>query len=223
MAEEPKDLKDGKEEIADGAGQPEKKPASPTGEDADKKANEPEMVQISKTELEKIKEERDNYRKGVIRLNESRGRFLPGSEPSKPEPKKPKSKIDFEDDEGDDDEDKTPKGDFLTKKDLQFRDEKAAIRRACAQDPELNEHWAEIIVNFPPDWSRDSIEDIIAGLQHAKTVWKALNPDKPIDQGKKDTADLAADKGLGKGKEKQPTPEKKTIIPKKEGMSGWYK
>jgi hypothetical protein len=222
--EEKKDLKPAAEDNGTGNGQPDKKPTNPEGEGGDKKPQEPEMVQISKAELEKIKAEKENFRMGVIRLN-ARGRFLPGSEPLKAEPKKPKSDIDFEEGEGEEEEDKKPKGDFLTKKDLQLRDEKSAIKRACAEDPELDEHWNEIIGNFPSDWSRDSVEDIMSGLAQAKLVWKAMNPDKPVDQGKKDTADLAADKGLGKGKEKEPTkdPDKRTFIPKKEGMESWYK
>jgi hypothetical protein len=73
---------------------------------------------------------------------------------------------------------------------------------------------------------KDTVEDILADIEVAHKTWKAQQPskepEKKDDEDKKSVSDLAKDAGLGKGADKNPKPEKKSILPKKEPMTSWY-
>lgn len=228
MAEEEKDLKEGEEKTPTGDDQSDKK--TPDLEEDLEEGEEPsdEKVEISKPELEQLKkdaEEKENYRKAVIRLNRERGRRLPGSEPEK----KPKAKIE-EEEFGADEEEKMRekmKGEFVTKEELTLRDEQAAISEACRNE-EIALNWDEIIVFYIPP-KENSYTAKLAGILKAHKLWRAdkgltEKPEKTEEEKKKEkeAKDLATEKGLSKGKEKKPKPEKKSIIPKKEKMEDWY-
>ncbi|MCX6724242.1 MAG: hypothetical protein NT155_03685 [Candidatus Staskawiczbacteria bacterium] len=210
MSEEKKDLKPGGEQPPAGSGQ----------DDKDKKSTEQskdDTVQISKSELEQIKKDRDNYREGVI-ASKRKGRTIPGSEP---QVKKDKPANDGGD-AGDDDDSQ----EFVTKKDFTKNIEKSAIKEA-QKDSEVDENWDSIMEFYQPRHGKDTVDDILADIQTAKKVWKAENPTAPkTDKGEGDSkvaADLAADKGIGEGKDKKPTPEKKSILRnKKVPMKDWY-
>jgi hypothetical protein len=202
------DLKEGEEETPSDTGQSEKETADLSeGSEVEEKPAD-EKVEISKSELEKLQKdsvEKENYRKAVIRLNKTRGRFLPGSEPeSKPKPEK--------DEFGDD---TIPKEEFVTKKELTLRDEKSAISKAC-EDEEIALNWDDIMLFYVPS------EDKYQGIVNAHRRWKADKAimEKPVE--KQNIQDLVADKGLSKGKEKQPPSKKKVIIPHKTTMKEWY-
>lgn len=214
MSEETKeDLKEGEDKTPAGDDQPDKKDADSPEEDS----SEDEEVKISKSELEKLRkdaDEKENYRKAVIRLNQKNGRKLPGLELEK----KPKS------DNDDDDDDDESKGDFVTKQELVNRDEKQAVDKAC-ENEEIALNWDEIVVFYIP--SKDnSYNTKLAGILKAHKLWrldKGLT-DKPKEQdgGKKATKALVEEKGSAKGKDKKSAEKKKSIIPKKEKMEGWY-
>ena len=202
------DLKTGEEETPADADQSEKETAEPEGEGESPK----DEVTISKSELEKLQKdagEKENYRKAVIRLNRSRGRALPESEPEK----KP--------DEGW--EQKPPEEDFVTKQELRKRDEISVITKAC-EDPEIDENWDDIIVFYTPT-KDESYAAKLAGILKAHKLWsldRKLDEVPEKDEGKKVTSDLAAEKGLSKGKEKTPKPPKKSVLPKRQTMEEWY-
>jgi len=222
MAEEKKeDLKNGEEKNTKGADQPQKKP---TDSGAGKQKPE-EKVEISKSELEKLQKDaglKESYRKGLIRINRARGRILPGSEPEE----EPKKKEEEELDEFGEPIKKKKTEEFVTKKDLAIRDEKAAIAEAC-ENEEIALNWEDIIIFYVPP-KENTKEAKKQAIFDAHRRWRAeqgISEEKPKDEGKKDTGDLATDKGLRKGKEKDTgqKPEKKSIIPKKEKMEDWYK
>jgi hypothetical protein len=215
MAEENDDLKLGEKKTPEGTGQPEKKPTE-TGE---------EKVEISKSTLEQLQKDaglKENYRKGLIRLNKARGRILPESE-SDEEPKRKEPEEEF--DEFGEPIKKAKKEEFVTKKELVARDEKDAIAEAC-QNEEIALNWEDIVIFYVPP-KENTKEGKKQAIFDAHRRWRAEQgmSEKPEDQGKKDTKDLATDKGLSKGKEKDTgqKPEKKSIFPKKEKMSDWYK
>ncbi|MDD5065327.1 MAG: hypothetical protein PHQ35_11290 [Phycisphaerae bacterium] len=221
MAEEAKDdLKKGEDTNPSGTDQPEK---DETGSDAGaKKETAEETVTIPKSALEKLQKgvaDGENYKKGFLSIKRQ-GRTLPGAE-SDSKPKGVADEGDFGGGGSDDDDDRT--GEFVTKKELKVKEHKSAIAEAC-KDPETDEHWDDIMTYYRPEHGQDDKEGILSDIQKAKKLWKLDNPEEPEDKGKKDTADLAADKGLSTGKEKEtsPTPEKKHIIPQKEGMEKWY-
>jgi len=240
MEDPNKDLKEGEEETPTGDDQPDKK--TPTSDESDEeetddeesdsnkdddddsddsKDDSDEEVKISKSELEQLRKdakEKESYRKGLIRLNKARGRNLPGSEPVTKK----------KDDDGDDDFGETPKEDYVTKKELALRDEKRAVNDACKNE-EILLNWDEIIVFYQRP-KENSYESQSAAIANAHKLWRADNgitdnPDEKKEAKKKaDKAkqDLASEKGLSKGKDKKPTPPKKSIIPRKQKMEDWY-
>ena len=238
MTEEPKkDLKEEEEKTSTGADQ-----TGATGPDDDDEATgatgasgatgtsgatgaSDDQVTVSKSELEQLRKdagEKENFRKGIIRLNRERGRNLPGSEPEK----KPKADEEELDEFG---EKKKPEGDFVTRQELALRDEKRAISDACKNE-EILLNWDEIIVFYQRP-KENTYETQSAAIATAHKKWRAENgitdkPDEKEDARKKAEKakqDLASDKGLGTGKDKKPTPPKKTIIPRKQKMDDWYK
>jgi len=240
MTEEPKkDLKGEEEETSTGADQP---GAETPGSDDDDEATgatgasgasgatgatgaSDDQVTISKSELEKLQKdanEKENYRKAVIRLNKAKGRVLPGSEPEK----KPKADEEELDEFG---QPKKPEGDFVTRQELALRDEKRAISDACKNE-EILLNWDEIIVFYQRP-QENSYETQTAAILNAHKLWRADKglTDKPDEKeeakkkAEKAKQDLASDKGLSDGKDKKPTPPKKTIIPRKQKMDDWYK
>jgi len=220
MAEEKKDLKDGGEKTTKEVDLSKKKPTgSGTG---DQKPEE--KVEVSKSELEQLRKDaglKENYRQGIIRINKARGLILPGSETEEPPTKKEEEELD----EFGEPIKKKKTEEFVTKKELAKMEEKKAIAEACKND-EIAENWVDIVVFYVPPKDA-SYETKLEAIQKAHKLWRADKglTDKPADdQGKKDTAELAGDKGLNKGKEKtDQQPEKKSILPKKEKMTDWYK
>ena len=235
MTKEPnKDLKDGDEETPTGADQTgAENSAGSNDDDEDTGASgaseatgatgpSDDQVTISKSELEQLRKdagEKENFRKGIIRLNRERGRNLPGSKPEK------KKKVD---DESGEDFGETPKEEYVTKQELVLRDEKRAVSDACKNE-EILLNWDEIIVFYQRP-KENSYETQSAAIANAHKLWRADNgitdkPDEKKEAKKKaDKAkqDLASEKGLSKGKDKKPTPSKKSIIPRRQKMEDWY-
>jgi hypothetical protein len=206
MEEEQKDLKVGEEETPTGDDLPEEKTTKPE-ESASKVPDG--MVQISKAELEKLEEEKENYRKGMLSVKR-KGRTLPGVESEN----KPKV-----DDYGD----IVPEPEFITKKEFIAKEQKLAISEAC-KDSETDEYFDDIMFYYRPEHGQDDRDNILLDIQKAKKLWRADNP-KVDNTAKKVAVELAADKGLGSGKKKEatPAPERKHIIPKHEKMTEWFK
>ena len=226
MEEPKKDLNTQGDGTPAGDGQPDKKPVSNGGAGKDNDAPAEEMVSISKSALETLKEKTESYRKAVIRLNREKGRFLPGGEPDQ-QPNKPKAKEDDDDDfgNGDDDDKDKKSNEAAFKADLQRRDEKTAIAIAC-EDLETEENWDDIVIYYEPKHGKNDVKSILTDIRAAKAEWKKRQPAaKPQDTHKKASGELAADSGAGKGKEKPTqTKERKHIIPRSsEGITGWYK
>ncbi len=219
MSDEDKDPKDG-EENAEGTGQPEKKQ---TTDDSDKG----EKVEISKSELEKLQKKSKDF-DGMVEAGKKKdriGRTIPGAEPEKGKGKVKDADDESDDDDNDDDE---LTEEFATKKDLQKHIDKLAMSE-LQKNPFIDSHYDELLeyVHFKTG-ERDTIEGITAAFNRAVKGWKSDHPDykEPVDEkedeGKKAAAALGTDAGLGKGKEKNPQPEKKSILPKKQNMKDWY-
>lgn len=211
MSEEDKDLKNG-DKTLEGSGQPEKK------ENTDASQKE-EKVEISKSELEQIKRDRDNYREGLL-ANKRKGRTLPGSDINSEKSKKE------EDGDGSEEE-------FITKKEFQATQKAQAQKTAIAElqkNPEIDEHWDEIMEYYSPrPGEANTIEGIISAGNRAFKGWKADHPTaktpekKEEGEDKKVISDIASDKGIGSGKDKPQQQEKKTILNKGSTPIGeWY-
>lgn len=219
MEIENKDLKE-EDKTSQDNGQPEKKETDESDEDnsteeesEEEESEKEETVQISKSELEKLQKDskdKENYKQGLLAMKR-KSRTIPGAEPA--EKKK-------EDDEFKEEE-------FVTKQDFQRQIEKSAIREA-SKNPEVDENWDAIMEFYNARHGKDATEDILTDIEIAHKTWKAQQPSKEPeekdDEDKKSTSDLAKDAGLGKGKDKgNIIAPKKSILPKKEKMSEWYK
>ncbi len=220
MDKEKEGLKPGEEETPEGDDLPEEKTTEPEdegqGEKTPEKTSE-EEVKVSRTELEQLRKDAgraEELRKAVIRLNKARGRVLPGSEPEK----KPEPKVD------EFGEPVEPKEEYVTKKEMLQRENRQVISEAC-KNPEVDENWDEIIVYYIPP-RENTYEAKLEAITKAHKLWsldrKAGEAPKEEDKGKKATTELAAEKGLSKGKEKEPEAPKKSILPKRQKMSEWF-
>ena len=205
MSEEEKDLKKGEKETPADTGQSDEE----TDEELEESEEESkdDSVKISKSELDKIQKDRDNYRQGLLSIKR-KGRTLPESEPAKKKEEEEEDELTQE---------------FVTKKDYQKQIEKSAIKEA-SKDPETDENWESIMEYYVSRHGKETVEDILADIEVAKKTWKAQQPPKTLvqDDTKKVESELASDTGLSKGKDKSPKPEKKSILPKKEKMEDWY-
>ena len=216
---------DGSGEESDDDGEGDSEGDGDDAEDTGDGEGDEETVTIKKSELDKIKSDRDHYRTGMI-VAKRGGRNLPGSQPKKKEG------------EGEGDADGDLDGDgtgeeskYATKEELKLNNEKQAIALA-AQDqtmPGLDEYWDEIVTGFDPDTSRESVLDVQAGIRKAYDKWAKKNPDKakgsqtqPGTPGKKATADLASDTDVKTGKDKTPKAPRRRIIPKSSKMGDWF-
>jgi len=178
-----------------------------------------EKVEVSKSELEQLRKdagEKENLRKAVIRLNRTKGHSLPESEPVK------KPNTDDPNYEDNEDLKKRLSGDFVTREELNLRDDNLAISKAC-ENEELAENWDEVIIFYTPP-TKPSYSSKLSAITKAYNEWKVkrnIQPAKSKDEDVK--RDLATDKGLSKGKEKPPVAKpREHIIKKKEGMEDWY-
>jgi hypothetical protein len=142
MADKEKDLKEGSVDPS-GNGQPEKTVVESeddveedlvdTDEQDQKSETESETTEtddkitISKAEFAKLQEERDNYKKGLL-LAKNKGRKLP--EIGKTSDKDSEKEFDWEQNYNN--------SEFVTKKDFQKKEEKAAINIAVETIPELD-------------------------------------------------------------------------------------
>ena len=178
---------------------------------------QPEKIEISKSELEKLQKKSKDF-DGRVEANKNKkreGRTIPGAEPIKKEQPS--------DDDGVDDDNLTEE--FITKKDFLKGIEKSAVKEA-SKDPEVDENWDSIVEFYSPRHGKETVEDILTDIEIARKTWKAQQPasEKPKedDADQKVKSDLAKDSGLGKGKDKESKPEHKSILPKNEKMEDWY-
>ena len=94
-------------------------------EETESEEADDEKVTLTKAELQKLQEERDNYKKGLLSLK-NKGRNLPGDKVAEVEKKETES---FYDD-----------SEYVTKRDLQKKEEKNAIALAVTEIPELDDN-----------------------------------------------------------------------------------
>lgn len=169
-----------------------------------------EKVTLTKAELQKLQDERDNYKKGLLSLK-NKGRKLPGDNVAEVEKKETES---FYDD-----------SEYVTKRDLQKKEEKNAIAVAITEIPELDENWDEIVEFYYPKRGKDEAENIVEDLRDAVEIWKFRKGAKPKadTESKKVIAKASADNSISKGKEKSaPVKSEGKIIKPTVPMERWY-
>jgi len=118
-------------------------------EDETPEESEDDSVTISQAELDKLTEERDNYRKGMLSA------------------KKVKRTLKAEDENLDDEE-------FLTRKDLFKANEEVAIGKVLKDVPEIDENWVEIMAFYAPRRGRGTVEGTVLDIKDAYYLWKKI-------------------------------------------------
>lgn len=159
-----------------------------------------DKVLLSKKDLEKIKEERDNYKKGLIsikpKLKALKKAILPEKE----------------------------KSEFLTKSEYRKGIERRAIKIACA-DPDINDNWDKIMEYYVAAHGKETIEDIVTDIERAHRLFRVDVPVKKDDDGdKKTTMKIAVEetKPLGKSEPLKGKEVRKRILPKRTPVQEWY-
>jgi len=206
-------LKQEGEQPSSGTDQPERKDPEPTPEGLDSEIDEtlkgedinPEVedlgdgkVVLSKQDLEKLKTERANYKKGLLSIKPKLKAF------KKPAPV-------------------PQKGEFLTRSEYNKGIEKRAIANAC-QDSDVNDNWGKVMDYYVPKHGKDTVEGIMADVKRAYNLFRLENPLSPEDVERKATADLAAEKGKPAGKLDSVGKKvrRKSILPKPTPIEEWY-
>jgi len=218
-------LNTGEAETPAGDGQPEQKTKEVTspevdalsndldrfiGEDVDDKGlmeigDDDETLVISKTKLEKLQKDRDNYREG---LKSVKGKLKDFKKQDKPEDKpKPKQQ---------------PKGDFLKRSDYYKAIEKQAISTACL-DESLEKNWSEIIPFYSPRRGIETVDDIVADLKDAQHLFNKNNPTE-TEEDPGVLSDLSADnaKQVGASTSGDKQKKRKHILPRRTPVQEWY-
>ena len=204
MANEDEGLKEGEEEkLPAGDDQPEKE----TPEESEPEKELDDSAKISQAELDKVKEDRDNYRKAFLSLKKKSKRVLHEEE---------KEELDDE---------------YLTRKDLYKANEEMAIANVLGEIPEIDENWEEIISYYAPRRGRGTVEGTALDIKDAYYLWKRdktpeEKPDEEKTQADKAKSELSSLKGEPvKGKEKgdKPPEEAPLFPPKTPDVKEWYK
>lgn len=191
-----------------------------------------EMITISKSDYDKLLDDKENYRKGMLSAK-TKNRQLPGSKPDNS-----KSVAENVDDDDDDKKDKIDTSNFVTREEQRKNNEEQAMALADRDPdmPHLVEHWDEVVSKFDESTSRDSVLQVLSGIKSAYNKWAKENPDKAAKEDKKKSIDDAKD---AKSKISSDNPSKGTfdktveqrdkvkkssrsILPEKKSMDDWY-
>jgi predicted CopG family antitoxin len=153
-----------------------------------------DTIQLSREVYDKLLTEKENYKKGLLSAKEK----------IKSTPKESKSE-------------------FLPKQDFYKANEKEAISKFIADNPEIKEQWSDFVQHYSGKRGRDTVNSIVQDLDDAKTLFQKHNPAKDTED-KSAQADLSKEsaepRAQGQGGAKQ---EKKSLFPKRVPVTEWYK
>lgn len=196
----PKTLQDTTEELKEEV-EVEEEDGSTEDEESEEEKSEDEAEEEedytppTKEEYDKTLQERDNYKKGMLKAK---------SKNKKPEVKE---------------------SEFVTKADMQKDRESTAIKEVLADNPEMDTDWAKFVGYIPKVSSSDDKEAIKKKIRAGYAGYQStLDQDNTDDEDKEAKADLSKTAGNG-GKTPPPhQKERKRILDTKGGgMDNWYK
>jgi len=180
-------------------------------EEKSEETSEDDKVEISKSDLAKIKEDRNNYKTAFLGIKKKSKKSLTPEEPKKEEPP-------FDDE-------------YVTKKELYKSNEQMAIQEVTKDNPDIDKNWDDVVSYYTPRRGKNSVESIKKDITDAYFLY-VRDSEKPKDkiskedakESKKATSELSSLKSEpSKGKEKKPAQKKRTIIQKRQNMKSWYK
>ena len=105
-----------------------------------------EWTPPSKEEWEKLQEERDNYKKGLLSAKK---------EEKKSEPKLEENVKDY-----------------ITRGEFDKMNERSAIQEMVTKNSDLKEHWEECMIYYYPKKGKATADDIKSDLQDALDLWR---------------------------------------------------
>ena len=142
-------------------------------------------------QLSKLSEDNENYKKGLVAL-------------------KKEKKLEST-------ETKEKKDDVLTRSEFEKINERKAINEMVAANPELEEHWDEVMAQFAQRKGRSTSDDIKSDIQDALDLWR-LRKNKGTGTESNPAAQLASQNGIGRSTEVK---QEKTIDPKNDADRGF--
>lgn len=199
------ELKDDPEENEEEVEGEEEEPELPREEEPTPPGEE--TVTLTKAELDKLKEERDNYKKGMFA---AKGKDKPKAE----SPHSPDT------------------GEFVTKADFYKQNEQDAIASATtpkqgepaelgAIKTEIRKNWKDVVAYLPKGYDKSTPRSIEDAIYDAHALWKRRTGTSS-DDSKIAVAAISSIAGTG-GKTPASTQQKGGILPpESNGMGGWY-
>ena len=160
--------------------------------------NGEEVITLKKTDYDKILEERDNYKTGLL------------AEKDKNKKGKKDNPIETPDESK-----------FVKKSDFYKANEKQAISNITAKYPEINDNWDDV-VRFVKADDRTSVAAIEESILDGYAVFERRKSKKVPDENKDKKAELAVDAGLGGKKSGAIAKEKKKLFSKAGPIDTWY-
>lgn len=134
------------------------------------------------------------------------------------------------DDQNNSPEEKPKESEFLSKKEFYKANEKKAINKFVEENPEVKNNWDNFVEHYPNKRGKQTVEDILADLDDAKTLYDKYNKkDEDSNSDKEAKANLSKEKanpsGSGNPKKSDKSTKKggRKIMPNKERPQDWYK
>lgn len=186
-----------------GDGQPENNDSPDSDSDTDD-----ETVEIPKSKYEKILEDKENYKEGLLSYKE-----------------KYKS-LESDKNNDQDSEDKPSEDTPMTKKDFYKVNERKAINKFVEEHPEVEENWDDFVKYYPGKRGKETEEDILKDLDDAKTLFDKYHSDSDEDDDKSKRASLSSETTTPKASKKKRKSKKKSgkdLFPEKTPPKEWYK
>jgi len=204
MADE-KDLNKEEKETSSDSDQSEEETSEDSSEEGEDK------VTLSKSELEQLKEERENYKKGMLskkqELNELKNQE--DVEEELPDNRKPE---DLEEP--------------VTKKEFYRGNEKKAIRKFFDQYPDAEKNYDKVMNHFVSKRGKETVEDVAKDLEDAYTLarkWEDIGGEDSED--KESSSELSAEKSKpagGSGDKGKATKKSGGVLSSTSGPEDWY-
>ncbi len=155
-----------------------------------------ETVYVPKKTILKLKQDRDNYRNGMLSAKQKLAALKQEKEQKEAQVNETLKKI-----------------------------EQEGIKEAC-KDQTINDNWSEIIQYYTPRRGKNSVNAIVEDLKDAKYLWEkySANPKKEEKEDKEAKAKLSSSKSKPKpsGESEGQKTKGRTFIPKRTPMDKWY-
>lgn len=204
MADE-KDLNKEEKETSSDGDQSEEETSDDSSEEGEDK------VTLSKSELEQLKEERENYKKGMMSKKQKIDELKNQEDVEKELP-----------------DDKNPEDleEPVTRKEFYRGNEKKALGKFFDQYPDAKDNYDKVMNHFVSKRGKETVEDVAKDLEDAYTLahkWEDIGEEDSED--KESNSKLSAEKSKpagGSGDKGKATKKSGGVMPSASGPEDWY-